>query len=351
MFQTYDIRRTYEFNYDRGPVFPQPAPVVPDTPPKAFLGLPVRSRLGIAAGLLLNGKWILGYAERGFDILTYKTVRSKHRPCYDPPNWAFVDASPSPEDPVTVVENLPDDPRKISSAVCFGMPSMAPSVWRADIAETRRRLEPGQILIVSVVASPDESSTPQSVAADYRQCAEWAVEAGAQVVEANFSCPNVCSAEGSIYTDPVYSRIVARALREGIGRTPLLIKMGYLPDAPSLTAFLQALEGSAQGVTLVNGITRPVLHPDGRPAFGDAYRSAGVLGRTLHQPSVDQVRLAAGIIRDRQLPLSLAAVGGVSGVADIADFFDAGADAVLMGSSPMYLPDLAIEAKSKHPEW
>jgi len=35
----------------------------------------------------------------------------------------------------------------------------------------------------------------------------------------------------------------------------------------------------------------------------------------------------------------------------MADFFRAGADAVLMGSSPMYLPDLAVEAKAQHPEW
>jgi len=127
--------------------------------------------------------------------------------------------------------------------------------------------------------------------------------------------------------------------------------MGYLPGADALTSFLRAVEGAAQGVTLVNGITRPVLHADGRPAFGKTFRAAGVLGRTIHQPSVDQVRLAASILRKHDLPLTLAAVGGVSCMEDIADFFDAGAEAVLMGSSPMYLPDLAVQAKAAHPEW
>jgi hypothetical protein len=49
--------------------------------------------------------------------------------------------------------------------------------------------------------------------------------------------------------------------------------------------------------------------------------------------------------------MALAAVGGASTLEDIADIFRAGADAVLCGSSPMYLPDLAIYAKRQHPEW
>src|SRR5215510_5494021 len=91
MEQTYDISKSYQFNYDRGPAFRSTPPSLPASPMKTFLGVPVRSRVGIAAGLLLNSKWISGYAQRGFDILTYKTVRSAHRPCYDLPNWVFVD--------------------------------------------------------------------------------------------------------------------------------------------------------------------------------------------------------------------------------------------------------------------
>ena len=75
MVQTYDIHQTYQYNYDRGPVFATSPVPVPPGPMKEFLGLEVRSRLGISAGLLLNSKWVLGYAQRGFDILTYKTVR------------------------------------------------------------------------------------------------------------------------------------------------------------------------------------------------------------------------------------------------------------------------------------
>ena len=132
MPQTYDITESYESNYHRGPSLTSPLPEVPTTPTKEFLGLKVRSRLGIAAGLLLNSKWIQAYARLGFDLLTYKTVRSSPRACYPPPNWVFVEDRGS-SGPVyeTVLDET--DPENATSAVCFGMPSMHPDVWREDV--------------------------------------------------------------------------------------------------------------------------------------------------------------------------------------------------------------------------
>ena len=121
----YDIAATYRDNFERGPQV-DPAPAVPATEPVDFLGEKVNSRLGIAAGLLLNAKWIEGYAARGWDLLTYKTVRSSARECYPPPNWAFVKADQG-AGPVYAMAELPKDPSTISSSVCFGMPSMPPS--------------------------------------------------------------------------------------------------------------------------------------------------------------------------------------------------------------------------------
>jgi dihydroorotate dehydrogenase len=58
---------------------------------------------------------------------------------------------------------------------------------------------------------------------------------------------------------------------------------------------------------------------------------------------VQSVRDASSIIQEGNLRLSIAAVGGVSKVQDATDFFEAGTGAVMLGSSPMYLPDLAAE--------
>src|SRR5688572_15159866 len=279
MNQTYDIYQTYQYNYERGPVFESEPKGARLGPMQEFLGLKVRSRIGIAAGILLNSKWILGYAKRGFDILIYKTVRSSHRFCYPLPNWVFVDDPTADDGPVYVNEKPKGDPSYLSSAVCFGMPSMAPEVWREDIGRAKAGLAEGQMLIVSVVATPSEKPTASEVAADFAQCARWAAEAGADVIEANFSCPNVCSAEGSIYTDPEFSRVIAHEVRSAVGDKPLLLKVGHYKSADLMRRFLLAINGIVNGITLVNAISRPVLYRDGRPAFGEKYVRAGVLGR------------------------------------------------------------------------
>ncbi len=83
----YDPTKTYRWNYENAP------PPVDHNQRIAevrgdwdFVGLRVDSPLGIAAGPLLNGKWCLYYAALGFDVLTYKTVRSGSRECYPLPN-------------------------------------------------------------------------------------------------------------------------------------------------------------------------------------------------------------------------------------------------------------------------
>ncbi|MEJ7595654.1 MAG: hypothetical protein WKF77_29440 [Planctomycetaceae bacterium] len=351
MHLTYDMQRTWEANCERGPTFADEIIDAPITPMKTFLGLPVRSRIGIAAGLLPNSRWVLPYAKRGFDIVTYKTVRAVARPSYPLPNWVFVEDTQPPDGPVYVVETAGDDPAQVSSAVCFGMPSAGPEVWREDVRHARAGLADGQLLVVSVVATPSPASSLSEIAVDFARCAAWAAEAGAHVIEANLSCPNVCSAEGLLYRDIDASQTVVRFIRAAVGSTPLLLKLGVFPDDLRMRQFLRAMNGLADGVTLVNCISRPVLHRDGRPAFGPEFPTAGVLGRTIHEPSVAVVRAVKQCITSEGLNLEVAAVGGVSTPKDVEDFFAAGADAVLCGSSPMYVPNLAIDCKRLHPEW
>ena len=351
MHCTYDIEKTYRENYESGPNLPPDVGSVPPTPTKRFMGFELNSRLGIAAGLLLNSKWIAAYSRLGYDLLTYKTVRRSYRPCYPLPNWVFVTDDGALKGPIYRSHRGHQTDHQITSAVCFGMPSMAPEVWRKDVAVARNALSSGQRLIVSVVATPEEGWGITEIAEDFARCALWAKEAGADIVEANLSCPNVCTAEGSIYLDPDFSHEVAATLRERISNTPLLLKIGYFEEPDGLAEFLNRIDGVVDGGTMVNGITRPVLELDGRPVFGPSYEKAGVLGRAIHPASVQSVAFAREVILRDQLALEILAVGGAALVDDIEDFFQAGAGAVLMGSSPMYRPLLAIEAKQAHPRW
>jgi len=351
---TYRTDRSYDWNYAHGPVWDGPLPRLPTGPLKRFLGLPVRSRLGVAAGLLLNAHWIELYARLGYDILTYKTVRSRARRCHPMPNWVTVDA-PGPlgrgETRCVTKPRRDADASAVTASVSFGMPSKDPAVWMPDVARARKTLKAGQVLVVSVVASPEAGDGERAMIDDFANLAAMAREAGAQVVEANLSCPNVCTAEGDIYLDPGLSGRIARAMHAAAGPVPVALKVGHVPDRRRLGALLRAVAGEAAAVVLVNGVSRKLYGPDGKPAYGEGRETAGILGRAIHEPAVASVASAVDIVRSGRLSLEVIAVGGVASAADAADFFSAGAHAVMMGSAPMYDPLLAGRIKRAHPEW
>lgn len=354
---TYRIDRSYAWNYAHGPQWEGDLPAVPATPAKRFFGVEVASCLGISAGLLLNARWIDFYARCGFDILTYKTVRSRRRACYAKPNWLFVDAADTPglaraaravharARPAT------GDTANWTSSVSFGMPSRDPAQWMADVAQARRLLGRRQVLVVSVVASVAPGAGPDDLVRDFGGLAAMAREAGAQIVEANLSCPNVRSAEGDLFNDARLCGRIARALRAGAGALPVLLKIGHLQGDARLAALLRAVAGQASGLVIVNGLSRPVLADTGEAAFGPTRRQAGILGRGVHAIGVHDVARAMALIRRERLDLQVAGVGGIADVADAERYFAVGACAALMGSAPMFDPALAARLKSAHPEW
>jgi len=356
MLKTYNIDRTYDWNYQNGPLYDGPFPQVPATPQKDFLGVPVNARLGIAAGLLLNSNWTEMYGRMGFDILTYKTVRSQYRACQDLPNWVFVDRDDQ-IDPGRLDEaqklslRQPEDYTKATSSVSFGMPSKAPEEWMPDVARARAALAPGQALIVSVVASPQPGSQVSEMIADFGNLAAMAREAGAQIVEANLSCPNVCTAEGDIFLDADLSGQIAAAMHKGAGGLPVLLKLGHFADNDTIAQVLRAVDGKAAGVVMVNGISRRVLDANGQAAFGEGRELSGILGRGIHSFSLENVRTALDIVSKDGLSLKVVAVGGVSSIDDAEPYFDAGAAAVMMGSAPMFDPTLAVSFKENRPDW
>src|SRR5262245_13541946 len=195
MLTGYDIRRTYDWNYANAPEPPRRVHV-PECPGHwTFCGLPIGSPLGVPAGPLLNSAWILYYAALGFDVLTYKTVRSIARASYDPPNLLPVTGVLPADSAGTVCPDSSRVPPE-SWAISFGMPSKLPAIWQADVEAARKSLPPEKLLVVSVVASPAPDWTLDQIADDFAVCARRARDAGADAIEANLSCPNVSSQEG-----------------------------------------------------------------------------------------------------------------------------------------------------------
>ncbi len=350
----YHFDKTYQWNYENGPDFSGDFPEIFEEPSYRLLGFSLNSPIGIPAGILLNSRWVATYARLGFDILTYKTVRTRLRPAYPLPNWVFLDCEsqlqPGHTQPLTAYPMPNRSLDQLTSAICFGMPSASPEIWRKDVTVAKASLKPGQVLIVSVVGTPTDLPDIDALATDYALCARWAVEAGADIVEANLSCPNVSTMEGLIYQDSEAVCLVGQRMRKAIpSKTPLLLKIGVLPDADAYMKFLEKTRNIADGIVLVNSITRRVHNRDGSPTFGQERETAGVVGWAVRNQCLDHTRMilaARQAIGSSQVILS---AGGILSEEASASYLDAGSDAILLGSAPVFEPYLAIKIKKRIP--
>jgi dihydroorotate dehydrogenase (NAD+) catalytic subunit len=341
--QVYDYHRSYDWNYANAPLdrWDGELPALPGR--WEFCGLKVNSPLGMPAGPLLNSSWILHYARLGFDVLTYKTVRSVDRRCYELPNLLPVSAGQltGKDDVVTAGDSAE---RTRSWAISFGMPSKEPSVWRADVERARKGLSAGQVLAVSVVASPAPGSALESIAQDFAQCAYWAKEAGAQVVEANLSCPNVCTSEGQLYTSPEASRLVSQAVRERVGRLPVALKIGLFQSPADADAFIAAVCPYIDALSTTNSISASVT--DGNSKLFDGL-TRGIGGMCIRDRCLEEVKVLAAIIGRRRLPIHVIGVGGVSSADDVRSRLDAGAHHVQLATAAMLDPTAAVRIRKE----
>lgn len=339
----YDIEQSYRWNYEHAPDIPADMETAATVPGEwTFCGKPVPSPLGMPAGPLLNGRWILYYASLGFDVLTYKTVRSIDRECYDLPNLKPVETGQLTGDEAEV-QTQPD--MNGSWAVSFGMPSAKPESWREDIAWTREQLPADKLLSVSVVGSVQPDWSLSDLADDYALCAQWAVESGADAIEANFSCPNVSTCDGQLYQQPEDAAVVAERVREAIDGTPFLIKIGRLTERADAERLLEAVAPFADAFAMTNSVATRVREPDGSLLFDGERR--GICGDATRAASLEQTRMFAELIEAANLRLQLVGVGGVSTAQHVRDYLDAGAESVHIATAAMVNPGVALQIRNE----
>jgi len=359
---TYNIHESYDTNYQSGPSYsgswPDLTKLNRRLEPVEFLGKWLNSTLGVPAGPLLNAAYIKLYADLGFDVLTYKTVRTRANPCHPYPNVLAVAAQSEvllaggPDKPTLVT--LPDDSGpldQLSITNSFGMPSRAPQVWREDVGQAKSALHPGQMLVVSVVGSEQEGGTLLDLAQDFAQAAEWAAEAGADAIEANLSCPNVQSAEGSLYQSAEAVGIIARNLKANLGSVPFLLKIGSLPTYEKVLAVARAAwQGGAAGIAAINTIPAQVLDRTGQQALPGAGRLvSGICGAAIKPAGLEMVKKLNRARNELGLTpgeFVIVGVGGIMTGHDAQEYYQAGADGAQSGTGAMWNPGLAQEYKA-----
>lgn len=350
MEQLYNPNKDYQANFNEGPFFSGQIPARVFPPPAHwidFLGHRVASRVGVPAGPLLNSKWTTLAARLGFDVVTYKTIRTQKYASHPLPNITFVNADLTTEnldEPVMATTEFPAANFGITNS--FGMPSQDPEFLRTDIQKAKNDLAPGQLLVVSAVGTPrpDEDFT-----ANFTAAVRLAKECGAEVVEANFSCPNVCTGEGSLYANPETVADLGQKLVRELGDTPLIIKIGHFRDPQLLAAVLTtAARVGIRAVSGLNSVAMKVVNGHGEPALGPERPTSGVCGAPIRHLALDFVRQARAIIDAQKLGLQLIGVGGITEPQHFTDFINAGADLAMTATGMMWDPYLAQKFHSQY---
>jgi dihydroorotate dehydrogenase len=353
---TYRIDRSFEWNWQHGPHFEGPWPLVPETPMKTFFGFPVRSRFGIPPSILPTSRWVSTYSRLGFDILSYKTVRSVPRFCGSPPNWAYLDEASlgaslaNAELPILVTDRAPTSAARTTTGGSFGLPSTAPDVWEDDIPRARAGVANGQVFIASIVGTATPESSEDAFVKDFGDLAGRVARLGAQIVEIDLSCPNVGKAEGMLYMNVPLCERITRLVRKAASGCPVLLKIGAIPDDDRLIALMKAIAGMAEGLVLINAPGRRIINADGTSYFGKGREFAGVTGAAIKPLALGCVKQGVRLIEQHKLPLQVVACGGIATTADIREFIAAGACAAVSATAAMFNPYMAVDLKAAAPE-
>ena len=362
----FDHLRDFWTNFADGPRVDGVGPLAERTPRIAtrLLGYELNSPFGVpACALTPQARFIKYFAERGFDLITYKTVRDRAWNPHPFPQWGF-----APDETSSMrLSELGDgavqrpifttlDPTHVASVEqsslvnSFGVPSLPVEQWKADISAAKAVLRFGQVMIVSVMGSPDapDTKTMGDLVRQFASTAANAVEAGADVIELNLSCPNTGSGD-LICADPELSAMVTKAVRREIRSSgiPLLIKTSYLPGT-GLEDLVLRCQKDIDGVVAINTVLVPAIGADGR-AFFPKRPKAGISGNAIFEFGLDAVRRLERLRQESRADSDwvIVAVGGVTSVARYAAYIDEGADAVQSCSGAWLNPGLAAEIRAQ----
>lgn len=335
----YDIHKTYLENLQNGPCFEgsffereEPLEVFD------FLGKSVASQIGVPAGPLLDSKWTSLAAKLGFDLVTYKTIRTKKHPCHPLPNMCYVKVDHESKTAIRTDE-LPEKLPELGVTNSFGMPSMDEEYLMKDIQKAKESLGKYQALIVSFAGTnrPDVDFYE-----DFVQAGLLAQRAGGEILEANFSCPNIATNEGSIYKSSEAVYTLGKKLKDALGTTPLIIKVGTFDDKEHMREVLRAAaKAGVNAVSGINTISMSCFTKDGKPALDENRKTSGICGGPILETGLNFVKNARAIIDEERLNLTLIGVGGITDQKHFQDYLDAGADFAQCATGMMWDPYLA----------
>jgi dihydroorotate dehydrogenase len=334
----------------------QPLPTRPVVEGKSWtlFGRPIGLPIGVPASpLTVNSSWVAWHARNGFNVLTYKTVRTRARdPLRPKPNWVFLEGLSAPLNDQTKntttawgnVDTYPADPATFSTANSFGVPSKDPHIWLDDVRTALSRLSDDQVLLLSVMGT-FEDLTGDALVADFVEAARLGASTGVDAIELNLSCPNGF-ANGKplppIFQSPDTVERIVMAVRESIDpRISIVVKLGYLASN-ELLAVLTPISDVIDGVSGINTVpmsVRQTSDQSSAPAF-PGRSVAGVSGMAIRDLALDFVRSCSRARRELGASFDIIGMGGVMVPADCVEMYNAGASVVQSASAAFFNPYL-----------
>jgi dihydroorotate dehydrogenase len=239
----------------------------------------------------------------------------------------------------TLVPQPSPDLEELAVTNSFGMPSKSPPFLLEDISRANAALQEGQVMVVSVVGTIRENCT---FLEDFVQAALLAKEAGAKIIEANFSCPNVDKSEGCLYMSPSTVANLGKALAKAIAPIPLIIKVGiFATDTQMRDVFCAAARADVRAISGINTVSMPVVNDQGHPALGPKRLTSGICGGPIRNIALHFIEQAARINTREKLDLTLIGVGGITLPQHFNQFLNAGAKIAMSATGMMWDPYLA----------
>ncbi|PIZ63568.1 dihydroorotate oxidase [Candidatus Saccharibacteria bacterium CG_4_10_14_0_2_um_filter_52_9] len=312
-----------------------------------FFGTKVYSPFGIAAGPLPQAKFVKSALDRGYDIVTFKTVRSHLYPVHPEPNTfplEYKKFDPKKPSETYTVKGTYDFPLTLANS--FGIPSFEPDIWQKEIKESFKLLGKGQALLVAFQGTLQPDGREKFIE-DHVYGVGKLRETGARLIEINLSCPN----EGHsnlLCFDIETSTEIVKQVKLTYPDLNLIVKLSYFYDDGHLREFVEAVGPYIAGIAAFNTLQSQIIDKKGERAFnGPATRAiAGVSGEAVKHLCIDMVQRLADHRQKLNADFKIVGVGGVQTVEDFHNLRRAGADYVMGLTGVMWNPNLAAEIKA-----
>lgn len=348
----YDVTKTHYENLEQGPFggFADNK-VYQNTgePQYDFFGTPVYLPFGIAAGPLPNSKFVKAAFNKGFDIVTFKSVRTHEYPCHPAPNIVALDfeGQIDPTSTDVPIKTKTSYTMPLTMANSYGVPSFEPEAWQPEMREAFDVVGRGQAMLVAFQGT-DRGEGREAFIKDHVAGIKLLKQVGAKVIEINLSCPNEGSKELLCF-DTVTTREIIEAIRAEVSDVKLLVKIAYFTDESQLKDFVEQVGPLVDGISAINTIAARVVGEDGKQAFpgGLARTKPGVSGHAILNAGLAMTARLVQYRDELQLNYKIIGIGGVQSAEDFKSYREKGADYVLSVTGAMWNPELAREIKAQ----